>query len=101
MAKNQTSLNAGHKKPGPGRPKGAANKTTALIREAISKEFERRNKGDWLKKLDDDQFISLLKHILPKPIEVAGLDGDPLIIEHIVAAISGLSEEMPDYAKEA
>ena len=52
MADKKTSDNAriGEGKPGPGRPKGCANKATAAVREAIARVFDTNaeNFGRWL-----------------------------------------------------
>ena len=99
MAKNKTSIKPKQKLPGRGRPKGSPNKINAAIRMAISNEFNRRKQSGWLKTLPDDLFVSLVKHIVPKPVELTGAGGQPLIVSQVMAEVSVLSEELPDYEK--
>lgn len=73
--------------PGPGRPKGSPNKTTALLKEAIIKAAEEvgedgQGKGDltgylrFLAKGEPKAFAGLLGKVLP--MQVTGEDGGAL-----------------------
>ena len=73
----------GRGKPGPGRPKGMPNKTTALLKDAILKAATEAGQGsmvDYLKARAIDTpgpFLSLLGKVLP--MQIAGTDenGNP------------------------
>lgn len=73
----------GQGKPGPGRPKGMPNKTTALLKDAILKAATEAGQGsmvDYLKARAIDTpgpFLSLLGKVLP--MQIAGTDenGNP------------------------
>jgi hypothetical protein len=76
--------------PGPGRPKGAPNKTTALLKEAIIRAAEAagedgRGKGKltgyctFLAKSEPKAFAQLLGKVLP--MQIAGDDGGPVVLE--------------------
>lgn len=75
--------------PGPGRPKGSVNKTTALLKDAILKAAESAgNKiGDdglvsYLEAqatLNPGPFLSLLGKVLP--MQVTGEGGGPIVVE--------------------
>lgn len=64
---------------GPGRPKGAANKTTALLKDAILKAAAGAGKGDMAAYLqiqaitNPGPFMALLGKVLP--LQIAGPDG--------------------------
>ncbi len=71
--------------PGPGRPKGAPNKTTALLKDAILKAAQRAGGGseDGIENYLADQaiknpapFIALLGKVLP--MQIAGDADNPL-----------------------
>lgn len=79
----------GKGKPGPGRPKGSQNKTTALLKDSILKAAEQAGN-----KIGDDglvsylevqatknpgPFMSLLGKVLP--MQVTGEDGGALTVE--------------------
>lgn len=74
----------GQGKPGPGRPKGQPNKTTALLKDAILKAATDAGNGDmaaYLKKQAVDNpgpFMALLGKVLP--MQVTGEDGGSLQI---------------------
>lgn len=54
--------------PGPGRPKGSVNRTTAALKEALLEAFDRGGGVDWLLALMKDEpktFASLLSRLIP------------------------------------
>lgn len=58
-------------KPGPGRPKGSANKITKDIREAISQAFDKAGGIEYLvqvSKTKPEVFCSLLGKIIPAEV---------------------------------
>lgn len=60
---------------GKGRPKGAVNKITKTIREAIEVSFIKVGGADYLTKMADEQpvaYMSLLAKILPQQMELSG-----------------------------
>lgn len=75
--------------PGPGRPKGSQNKTTALLKDAILRAAEQAGNRvgseglvSYLEKQADEQptaFMSLLGKVLP--MQVTGEDGGALVVE--------------------
>lgn len=73
--------------PGPGRPKGSQNKTTALLKDAILKAAQNAGGGqDGLVNYLTTQatanpgpFMSLLGKVLP--MQVTGEDGGALVVE--------------------
>ncbi len=76
-------------RPGPGRPKGSVNKTTALLKEAILKAAEAAGGGgdegltNYLTAQAKDTptaFLSLLGKVLP--LQVQGDEDNP--VQHIV-----------------
>lgn len=73
----------GKGKPGPGRPKGSPNKTTALLKDAIIQAATNAGGDDGLegylqaRALDSPKaFLSLLGKVLP--MQVTGADGAPI-----------------------
>lgn len=71
--------------PGPGRPKGVPNKTTALLKDAILKAAEaaggERGMAGYLEKQATENpgpFMSLLGKVLP--MQISGEDGGPIVI---------------------
>lgn len=67
---------------GMGRPKGAPNKTTAAVKEAILQAFERAGGADYLLTVaqsDPKTFCALLGKVLP--LQVTGEDGGGLVVE--------------------
>jgi hypothetical protein len=73
--------------PGPGRPKGLPNKTTALLKDAILKAATDAGNGDMAAYLaqqardNPGPFLSLLGKVLP--MQVTGLDDGPIQITRI------------------
>ena len=67
---------------GMGRPKGAQNKTTALLKDAILRAAEQAGDGDMVEyltqqaRLNPGPFLSLLGKVLP--MQVTGEDGGPV-----------------------
>ena len=54
--------------PGPGRPKGSVNRTTAALKEALLEAFDRGGGVDWLlalMKSEPKTFASLLSRLIP------------------------------------
>ena len=89
MATNKGQFKKGDNRPGAGRPKGMANKTTIQAREAIARFVDGnadRLQG-WLDEIAADQgsvaafkcFSDLLEYHVPKlaRTEVTGADGGP------------------------
>ena len=89
QAMNKGQFRKGDKRPGAGRPKGLANKTTIAAREAISRFVDGnadRLQG-WLDQIAEEQgpsaafkcFSDLLEYHVPKlaRTEVTGADGGP------------------------
>lgn len=64
-----------------GRPKGAVNESTRLIRDAFVKVFRERggHKGlaAWAES-NPDEFYKLTVKLCPKEVEVSGPDGGPI-----------------------
>lgn len=65
--------------PGPGRPKGAPNKTTALLKDAILQAATKAGDGDMVAYLEKQaketpaSFLTLLGKVLP--MQLTGEDG--------------------------
>lgn len=87
MAVKQTEKNIGEGKPGPGRPKGSVNKTTALLKDAILQAARKAggNTEDGIVNYLETQaienpapFMSLLGKVLP--MQLANADGENLNI---------------------
>lgn len=71
---------------GKGRPKGAVNKLTKTIREAVEISFNQIGGADWLAKMADEQpvaYMTLLGKVLPQQIEHAGKDGGAIQMEQV------------------
>jgi hypothetical protein len=74
----------GEGKPGPGRPKGMPNKTTALLKDAILKAAEDAGDGDMAAYLTQQAkenpgpFMALLGKVLP--MQIAGDVENPLVL---------------------
>lgn len=88
MAVKQTS-GIGKGTPGPGRPKGSANKTTALLKDAILKAAENAGGDEGMvgyltiqAKTNPQAFLPLLGKVLP--MQLTGDEDNPL---HVVTAI--------------
>lgn len=76
----------GQGKPGPGRPKGCANQTTTLLKDAILKAAENAGGKNGLVGYLQAQavenpgpFMALLGKVLP--MQIAGEDGGALVVE--------------------
>jgi hypothetical protein len=70
-------------KRGPGRPKGASNKITRDIKEAILAAFDKVGGADYLARQADENptaFMTLLGKVLPTQISNADGEG-PFVIE--------------------
>lgn len=78
---NKKTLKIGEGKAGPGRPKGAPNKTTALLKDAILKAATDAGNGDmavYLQKQAVDNpgpFLALLGKVLPMQLTGGGEGG--------------------------
>lgn len=72
-AKNATKRGRPFAKGNSGRPKGAVNKVTRNLREAIEESFEARGGAEYLAGLKDRDYCALLGRLLPLQIE----GGDP------------------------
>ena len=73
-------------KPGPGRPKGSLNKTTALLKDAILKAAENAGDKDGMVGYLEKQaienpgpFMSLLGKVLPMQVEGSGDNGELVV----------------------
>lgn len=77
--------------PGPGRPKGMPNKTTALLKDAILKAATDAGNGDMAEYLKQQAianpgpFLSLLGKVLP--MQVTGANGEAFKVEVITRRI--------------
>lgn len=76
------------KKPGPGRPKGSPNKTTAILKDAILQAASAAGDGDMVEyltqqaRLNPGPFMSLLGKVLP--MQIAGDGENPLKLIHTI-----------------
>lgn len=73
---------------GKGRPKGAKNKTTALVKEALSAVYKDRGGNKALLAWADEnptEFYKLWGRMLPQ--EVSGPEGGPIEFDGIVRSI--------------
>lgn len=86
-------MTVGDGTPGPGRPKGLQNKTTALLKDAILKAAENAGGGspDGLAKYLELQaeenpgpFMSLLGKVLP--MQLTGAGGGPVVFQTMYEA---------------
>jgi hypothetical protein len=55
---------------GPGRPKGASNKLTRDLREALMAPFDLERFKAWAKKKEDAYFTLIITKLLPKDIHL-------------------------------
>jgi hypothetical protein len=76
----------GEGKPGPGRPKGSVNKTTALLKDAILQAAENAGGQAGIVGYLQTQatanpgpFLSLIGKVLP--MQVTGGEGGPVVVE--------------------
>lgn len=77
---------------GKGRPKGAVNKVTKTIREAIEASFIKVGGATYLAKMAEEQpvaYMTLLGKIIPQQMELAGKDGGAIIAEVRRVVIDG------------
>lgn len=94
---NKKTLNIGKGTPGPGRPKGASNKTTRTAKEAIALAAERLGGVDrlvdWCKEdpANEKAFWSV---VYPKllPLQVANEGDEPLRVEMITRRVVDANE---------
>ena len=81
----------GEGKAGPGRPKGAPNKTTAIIKDAIIQAATNAGDGDMVEyltqqaRLNPGPFMSLLGKVLP--MQIAGDPDNPVKLVHKIERI--------------
>jgi len=71
---------------GKGRPKGAVNKVTKTIREAIEASFIQVGGADYLVKMAEEQpvaYMTLLGKIIPQQTELTGKDGGAIAIHEV------------------
>jgi len=71
---------------GKGRPKGAVNKLTKTIREAVEISFDKIGGADWLAKMADEQpvaYMTLLGKVLPQQVEHTGANGGAIQMEQV------------------
>jgi hypothetical protein len=87
MAEKET-LKIGKGKPGPGRPKGVANKNTTLLKDAILLAAANAGGPDGMvgyltrQAMDNPgPFLALVGKVLP--LQVTGADGGPVGIEFV------------------
>lgn len=92
MSVKQTGENLiGKGKPGPGRPKGTPNKTTALLKDAILQAATDAGDGNMVAYLttqakdNPGPFLSLLGKVLP--MQVTGEDGGPVLVARVERVI--------------
>lgn len=87
---NDAKPRVGDGTPGPGRPKGAVNKTTALLKDAILQAAQKAGGGgeDGIAKYLQSQaeknpapFIALLGKVLP--MQVTGAEGGPIAFQEV------------------
>jgi hypothetical protein len=77
----------GEGKPGPGRPKGLPNKTTALLKDAILQAATKAGGGDLVEYLtgqaaaNPGPFMALLGKVLP--LQIAGDSENPIAIQMV------------------
>lgn len=77
--------------PGPGRPKGSVNKTTALLKDAILKAATDAGNGDMAAYLQQQAienpgpFMALLGKVLP--MQITGEDGDAIKVVHKIERV--------------
>lgn len=82
--------NIGNGKPGPGRPKGAVNKNTRLVKDAIAEAFEKLGGMErlvaWAQENPDNEkvfYTALLPKLIPVQTEISGRDGGLIGIAEI------------------
>jgi hypothetical protein len=90
-------LMIGQGKPGPGRPKGSKNKTSAALREQILAALDRVGGEEYLARLaieNSSAFASLLGKVLPTTLQASESDGGPakITFERIIVWPDGHRE---------
>jgi hypothetical protein len=101
---NKQVTDTGKRKPpaaGKGRPKGAVNKLTKTIREAVEISFAQVGGADYLAQMAVEQpvaYMTLLGKIIPQQVEMSGKDGAAIQLEQVkndaaafTSAVVGLS----------
>ena len=79
--------------PGPGRPKGVPNKTTALVREMVTQALDEAGGVDYLVECARNPrtasaFLSLVGKVLP--VQLSGVDDGPIQVARIeLVALGG------------
>ena len=71
---------------GKGRPKGAVNKLTKTIREAVEISFAQVGGADYLAQMAVEQpvaYMTLLGKVLPQQVEMSGKDGAAIQLEQV------------------
>ena len=84
---------------GPGRPKGATNKIPTYIRDQVIKNFKPAKFAAWCKKNEDLFYIKFIAPMIPKLIELGGRDGENLLPDEIIAALTGGLAQIEPYEK--
>lgn len=80
VKKTEKKLFAG--KPGPGRPKGVPNKTTALLKDMILQALDKAGGVEYLERQAAENpgpFLTLVGKVLP--MQLTGADGEKLTVE--------------------
>lgn len=85
--------------PGPGRPKGVPNKTTALVREMVTQALDEAGGVSYLVECAKNPrtasaFLSLVGKVLP--VQLTGADDGPIQVARIeLVALSADSTDSP------
>ena len=94
MTDKQTGRNGNRGKPGPGRPKGSVNKTTALLKDAILKAAEEAGGSQGMvgylaiqAEKNPGPFMSLLGKVLPMQVNHGDADGKAINMPHLIALV--------------
>jgi hypothetical protein len=91
---NPAAFQPGHKKPGPGRPKGSRNKTTLQLKEAVLAALEKLGGDDYLVRLgieNSSAFAGLLGKVLPTTLQASESGGgdNKIVFERIIVMPDG------------
>ena len=81
MSADKQSKGIGKGTPGPGRPKGQPNKTTASAKEAFTLAFQGIGGAERLQQWAEEnttEFYKLFARLIPAEQHVSGADGQPL-----------------------
>ena len=95
MSTTKMLTNTGKKRPpraGMGRPKGAQNKITRTIRQAVEQAFHEVGGVEWLKNLaqsDPKAFAGLLSRLIPSDIKLE----QPQVVYTLINALPDLDDE--------